>query len=375
MVQSNLLKILILSASMSLVACGQSVRHVVTKSVETNQASESLLAWEQSEYNPDNLFENWRQDLNRGAQQMELSAEICGELASLDQQSLSIFEEELRRPENNKLVANCKDTLFAKLEHYYTTQRANLNISLSNLEQGNNFKFPPNVQKRDVSNGYYAVSGDVAKKEVILTFDDGPSGIYTESILKSLAAVDAKAIFFAMGRNVRANPAILKKVAADGHAIGSHSISHACLGTSWACRKTNGHVLSFEQAVAEIKGGHQAVYDTLGWVDPFFRFPYGETSSELKNFLKGNSTGEFFWSIDSNDWKAQTNANLLATTMKSLNERGRGILLFHDIQRKTAEIMPQLLQELYKGGYSIVLLQAADPNARYNSKLVKKPLP
>ncbi len=69
-------------------------------------------------------------------------------------------------------------------------------------------------------------------------------------------------------------------------------------------------MLTFDEAVAEIKGGHQAVFDAVGWVDPFFRFPYGESSNELKKYLKANSVGEFFLNVDSEDWKAQSNASM-----------------------------------------------------------------
>lgn len=369
----------LLLASSTLIGCGSSVGQSVQQAVVENQSAESLLQWESSGSNPEVLFSKWREEyLHSETERENLQAEICKELATLEPQNLTLFENEINSKENEVLVGKCKGDLQNRLEAYYEKERSRFAVSVNALlpqASRNNFQFQPNVQKRDTENGYFAVTGDVARKEVIITFDDGPSGLYTESILRSLREVNAKAIFFHMGKNVRANPEIVKKVAADGHAIGSHSITHACLGTSRACEKTNGTKLTFDEAVAEVRGGHQAVYDVLGWVDPFFRFPYGEASPELKSFLKSKSTAEFFWSIDSEDWKAQSNENLLRNTLAQIEARGRGIVLFHDIQRKTAEIMPQFLRELYSRGYSIVLLQAADPAARYNSKLVKKTLP
>jgi peptidoglycan/xylan/chitin deacetylase (PgdA/CDA1 family) len=200
--------------------------------------------------------------------------------------------------------------------------------------------------------------------------------VYTPSILRSLKEVNAKAVFFALGKAVRANPEALKMVAADGHTVGSHSVTHKCIGTRPNCKGSNGgRVMTFAEASAEVRGGHQAVYDTLGFVDPFFRFPFGESSPELKNYLKESSTGEFYWSIDSNDWKAQSNEEMMRNTLEQIDKRGRGIVLFHDIQRKTAETLPAFLRELYSRGYTVVLLKASDANARYNSKLVKKKLP
>ncbi|WP_374075356.1 polysaccharide deacetylase family protein [Bdellovibrio bacteriovorus] len=363
----------------SLVGCGSQVGQNVQQAVIDNQNAQSLLEWEQSKANPEVLFAQWRQEFMMDASEREkLKSDLCAELSSLDGQSLTIFENEINDVNNRALVSSCKEQLAEKLDAYHASERSTLAVAvdaLSQVRSKNNFQFPTNVQKRDTTNGYFAVTGDVVRKEVIISFDDGPSDLYTESILRSLKEVNAKVIFFHMGKNVRLNPEIVKKVAADGHAVGTHSMTHACLGTSSACRKTNGKVFSFDEAVAEIKGGHQAVYDVLGWVDPFFRFPYGESSPELKNFLRNNSTGEFYWSIDSEDWKAQPNETMLNKTLAQLDARGRGMVLFHDIQRKTAEIMPQFLRELYNRGYSVVLLQSSDASARYNSKLVRKKLP
>nr|WP_295904818.1 polysaccharide deacetylase family protein [uncultured Bdellovibrio sp.] len=366
-------------AAGSLIGCGSQVGKNVQQAVTDNQNAQSLMEWEQSKANPEVLFAQWRQDFMQDASQREqLKEDLCKELNTLDGQSLTLFENELNDVNNRALVSSCKEQLLEKLEQYHESERSRLSVAVNALSaqpSQNRFQFPTNVQKRDTSAGYFAVTGDVVRKEVIISFDDGPSNLYTESILRSLKEVNAKVIFFHMGKNVRLNPEIVKKVAADGHAVGSHSVTHACLGTSSACRKTNGHVFSFDEAVAEIKGGHQAVYDVLGWVDPFFRFPYGESSPELKNFLRTNSTGEFYWSIDSEDWKAQPNETMLRNTLAQLDARGRGLILFHDIQRKTAEVMPQFLREIYNRGYSIVLLQSSDPSARYNSKLVRKRQP
>lgn len=366
-------------AASSLIGCGSQVEHHVQQAVVDNQKAQSLLEWEQSEANPEVLFAKWRQDFMMDSSKREdLKKDLCDGLSSLDGQSLTLFENEIRDENNRALLSSCKRELLTKLESHFSRERLKLSVRVNALRamgSSNNFQFPPNIQKRDTTNGYYAVTGDVGPKEVILTFDDGPSGVYTESILRSLKEVNAKAIFFHMGKNVRSNPEVVKKVAADGHAVGSHSTTHACLGTSRSCKQTNGHNLTFDQAVAEIKGGHQAIYNVLGWVDPFFRFPYGESSQDLKNYLNISSAGDFLWNIDSEDWRAQTNENLLRTTLSRLEEKGRGILLFHDIQRKTAEIMPELLRELYNRGYSIVLLQSSDETARYNSKLVERTLP
>lgn len=371
-------------AASSLVGCGNQFSTGIHKSVQVNQDAKTLAEWEASDSNPEALFSQWREDSVRNPKQKDqMSEQLCSELQALDGQSLSIFEQEIKDPHNAALVGSCKQTLLQQLERYYAAQRATLSVQVNAMKPvdattppANNFQFQVNIQKRDYSKGYLAVTGDIQKKEVILTFDDGPSVEYTKSILASLKEVNAKAHFFEMGKNVRANPEITKLVAASGNMLGSHTVTHSCIGNLKECGHANGGVqFAYDKAVAEIQGGHQAIYDVVGWVDPMFRFPYGATTPELSKFLADNGVAQFYWSIDSEDWKAQSNENLLHNVLTQLDAKGKGLILFHDIQRKTAEILPQLLSELYSRGYSIVQLQPADPSARYNSKLVKKHLP
>ena len=65
--------------------------------------------------------------------------------------------------------------------------------------------------------------------EVVLTFDDGPWPGNTSAVLKALADQCTKALFFPIGKHAMWHPEILKRVAAAGHTIGSHTWSHADL--------------------------------------------------------------------------------------------------------------------------------------------------
>ena len=340
--------------------------------VVTNQNAKTLDEWHGSENNPEVVFSQWNAMMVQGKFD---PTDICNALSQVPDENLDIFENEITAPKNDSLLKDCKQELSARLDSYWSEQRKQLPVNVNNIKnlQGSdqNFRFPDDVQTRDVSNGYFAVSGDLQRKEIVLTFDDGPHPKNTDSILASLEAVNAKAVFFELGMNVRANPTMSQHVAAHGHSIGSHSNTHLCLASKKICERSNGHMLSYAEALAEIQIGHQAVNDAVGWVEPFFRFPYGESSAELKNYLQKNGIGEFYWSIDSEDWKSQTNQHLLDNTLAQVDKLQRGIILMHDIQHRTAEILPQLLKELYFRGYSVVLLKASDAQARFNSKIVR----
>ncbi|MBO9666063.1 MAG: polysaccharide deacetylase family protein [Bdellovibrio sp.] len=365
------------AAVCTLSACGNKVSDEIRSTIKVNQTAASLAEWESSPSHPEVVFAKWRTEIANG-DRSKLQSQICSELKALDGLALTIFEQEIKEEINQPLVMSCKKELLAQLERHYAAERATMKVPINALkvmDSGNDFQFPSNVQLRDVSNGYYARAGDVAPKEIILSFDDGPSE-YTPSILRSLKEVNAKAHFFSMGKNIRRNVEIYKQVGAEGHAMGTHSVTHRCLTPSPVCQRLlDGKTLTYDEALDEIRGGHQAAYDVLGWVEPFFRFPYGEATPELRNFLKENSIAEFAWNMDSEDWRAKTNEEIMTKALAELQEKGRGIILFHDIQRRTAEILPQFLRELYNRGFSVVLLQPTDATARYNSKLVKKPVP
>jgi peptidoglycan/xylan/chitin deacetylase (PgdA/CDA1 family) len=357
---------LLTAGTLSLTACNSGfevVKNDLNMSIKDNQAAASLADWEGSENHPDRLFEKWQAEVKAKAL---TPAEVCQALKASDDQTLSLVAPEIERSENAEMLKDCKAELVARVESFYRSDRNNLEANLDNFFGDNAIRsrphsagqFPDNVQIRDMSKGYYAVNADVAPGEIILTFDDGPSDKYTQIILKTLKQMNAKAIFFQLGKNVNANPALTKAVAADGHSVGGHSMSHRCLANKTICAKNNGgRALSFKQATEEIAGSMNAIKNAIGWVDPFFRFPYGEYDKSLTAYLNGKGIGNFYWRIDSNDWKAQTPSTLIKNTMAQVKSAGRGIILFHDIHQRTAEALPEVLNQLYKGGYKIVLLK------------------
>src|SRR5687768_7615327 len=64
---------------------------------------------------------------------------------------------------------------------------------------------------------------------IALTFDDGPSPIYTPQILAILKKYNIKATFFVVGANANLYPDMIRKIHADGHVIASHSQTHPML--------------------------------------------------------------------------------------------------------------------------------------------------
>jgi peptidoglycan/xylan/chitin deacetylase (PgdA/CDA1 family) len=184
--------------------------------------------------------------------------------------------------------------------------------------------------------------------EVVLTFDDGPLPPYTESILKTLAAECVKATFFSVGRQARQFPQTLRQVLNEGHSIGTHSQNHPLTFDQ----------MPFDSAKREIDDGIASVTWALGnphAVAPYFRIPGLLRLNDVEDYLV--SKGIAVWSIDADadDWyQNATPESVVQKAMTRLNQRGRGILLLHDVQPVTALALPTLLQALKTNGYRVV---------------------
>jgi peptidoglycan/xylan/chitin deacetylase (PgdA/CDA1 family) len=180
-------------------------------------------------------------------------------------------------------------------------------------------------------------------REVILTFDDGPVPGRTDSILATLDQFGIKATFLMVGQMAKNHPETVRRVAARGHSIGSHSWGHPNLAN-----------MSFDRAVAEIERGEAAIRAAGGGPVKFFRFPYLADTSRLRAYMASRGVVVLDVDIDSKDYFKSGPQKVSARTMASLRRQGGGIILFHDLQTRTAAMLPGFLAELKRNGYKVV---------------------
>jgi peptidoglycan-N-acetylglucosamine deacetylase len=187
----------------------------------------------------------------------------------------------------------------------------------------------------------------LADKEVVLTFDDGPWPGTTRAVLDALAAECTHATFFLVGQRVRENPGIAVSIRDAGHTIAHHSMTHPNLSH-----------LSEAQAQDNITRGIAAVEEAVGASAsaPFFRFPGFADTPELVRWLGGQNYGVFGTDIWASDWNFMSAGTQLDLVMHRLNQRGRGMILFHDTKQQTAKMVPDFLRELKRRGYRIVAI-------------------
>jgi peptidoglycan/xylan/chitin deacetylase (PgdA/CDA1 family) len=213
--------------------------------------------------------------------------------------------------------------------------------------------------------------------EVVLTFDDGPWPKNTHAVLAALAAHCTNAIFFPIGLHVTYEPAILKQVAAAGHAIGSHTWCHQDLSKTKGRCNVNGKVQTVEyNPKDEIEMGISAVRWAVGGpTAPYFRFPALRQPQELIDYLGKRNIAIFSADMDSFDFKMRKPEQVRQSVMEKLKKHGKGIVLLHDFQHATAEATMDLLNDLKAGGYKIVFMKpkySVTTIASYDEAILKQ---
>jgi peptidoglycan-N-acetylglucosamine deacetylase len=190
----------------------------------------------------------------------------------------------------------------------------------------------------------YPQSLPLADGEVILTFDDGPLPSTTNTILEALAREQVKASFFMIGQNARENPEAVRRIGSLGHTIANHTMNHRWLNNQ-----------SFANGLREITEGQDAIQQALGRpIAPHFRFPGFLDTPELLAELSRRNIAVWGTDLWASDWKPMSPEQQLRLVMARLNQRKKGILLFHDIKSQTAQMMPSFLRALKAGGYRVV---------------------
>jgi peptidoglycan/xylan/chitin deacetylase (PgdA/CDA1 family) len=195
--------------------------------------------------------------------------------------------------------------------------------------------------------------------EVVLTFDDGPWPPTTPKVLAALAHECVRATFFLIGKPASEHPALVRRIAAEGHTIGHHTWTHPSLAQ-----------IKPEDAVEQINHGISAVEMALHGVatttpgTPFFRFPGFESTQATLDLLQSRGIVVFGADLWASDWNPMTPQQELKLLTDRLNAAGRGIILLHDPKGHTAAMLPAFLQYLKENHYRVVHLVPAIPGAK-----------
>lgn len=187
------------------------------------------------------------------------------------------------------------------------------------------------------------------KKQIALTFDDGPNGVYTADLLEFLAQAHIPATFFQVGHCVARYPELTRQAYEAGHTIGNHSLSHA-----------PAPYFSSEAVLHEIHGAQQHIQQAIGKLPALFRAPWFLHTPQLRRAVKQLNMSLVGGALPYYRETLQPRAEYIARHALSQAAPGR-VLIFHDGYKarggnrsQTIAAVQQVVRALTAQGYTFV---------------------
>lgn len=184
------------------------------------------------------------------------------------------------------------------------------------------------------------------RKEVALTFDDGPWPKSTDAVLAQLKKARIRATFFMVGSAINRRPAVAKRVAAAGMEIANHTQSHRLLGHS-----------SRRVIKGQIGRGARTIRRVLGVKVRWFRPPGGSLSGAVRQEARKQHMRLVLWTVDPRDW-SRPGARVIARRILD-HVRPGSVVLMHDgggDRSQTVAALRLVIKGLRARGYSMVTL-------------------
>jgi len=207
--------------------------------------------------------------------------------------------------------------------------------------------------------------------EIILTFDDGPNPGVTNKVLDILLEHNIKATFFVIGKNVLAHPDLMKRIVAEGHMVGNHSMTHTPL-------KNLDPLLWKATVKSEVLDAHEVIspYMTNDRFF-FFRAPEGAWAQKYADFLNENQIGKSYkgpilWDIGGElevrngkyvqaaDWECWSKKvsidDCMSGYLYEAKQHKGGVVLMHDLRHQSVEMLTKLIPELEDRGFTFATM-------------------
>ena len=190
-------------------------------------------------------------------------------------------------------------------------------------------------------------------KRISLTFDDGPTEHFTPQVLDILREHQVPATFFVCGKNVEKYPDLLRRIVAEGHALGNHTYSHLYL-----------YFKSRRRMAEEIDRTQVMIEKVVGVRPTFFRPPYGARWFGLVPTLLERGMHLVMWSAAGYDWRKEV-PDITWAALRGL--KPGAVILLHDGRetRPAAEIdrthtvsaLPAIIAGARQQGYTFAPLR------------------
>jgi len=184
------------------------------------------------------------------------------------------------------------------------------------------------------------------RREIALTFDDGPYPFYTPLLLHQLAMEEATpATFFLVGRTVQEYPQLVERILSAGNEVGNHTYNHYSL-TSLSDEEIQDQILDCGTLLTQYTGSQPTL----------FRPPHGRYDARVVEIARQLGYRTILWN-DAPDDAPKDNSELpVPLIVERVLEQAKpgGIILLHSGQFNTIEAIPQIVDTLQTQGYRFV---------------------
>ncbi len=202
------------------------------------------------------------------------------------------------------------------------------------------------------------------RREIALTFDDGPDPTTTPMVLATLARFQARATFFVLGEKARAAPEVVRAIAAAGHAIGVHGDRHDRLLALRSPRRIREEIERAQAAVAQI----------TGQTPRLFRPPVGLISPRTALAAKRLALVLLGWSVRGRDGLARAHPVAVERRVTRALRPG-AIVLLHDAAERGGRVpagvaaLPAILAYAARAQLTCVPLSSLEPRPDHDRSL------
>lgn len=205
---------------------------------------------------------------------------------------------------------------------------------------------PSDISNLSEYNAYYlnsSLDNDSEKKVLYLTFDAGYENGNVERILDVLKAEDVPAAFFLLDNIILKNTDLVMRMAKEGHLVCNHTKNHKDM-TKCSDEEMRKNLTDLEKIYEEKTGLTMAKY---------FRFPEGRYDERSLICARELGYATVFWSFAYPDWDNERQPPQEKSIKKILENTHNGeVILLHPTSATNAEILPTLIREWRRMGYT-----------------------
>ena len=195
--------------------------------------------------------------------------------------------------------------------------------------------------------------GDLTKKQIAITFDDGPHPKYTPKLLSILKANHVKATFFLVGMLAEKYPKLVRAESRAGHSIGDHTYHHVNLTQ-----------IPSAYVATEIDACGDVLKKITGRRTHLFRPPGGDYNDQVAEVASALNYKIILWTDDPGDYSSPGEAVIMNRIMDKVTNGG--IILIHDGIQQTIDILPKVISNLRKKGYEFVTIDEMLETAKHS---------